>query len=224
MRLLNLDEMTRRRHQMVRGQIEARGVCDPRVLGAMRDVPRHEFVPDSQRDRAYDDRPLAIGDGQTISQPYMVAVMSEALHVGPDDRVLEVGTGSGYQTALLAMLAGRVISIERLPTLAARARDVLQRLGITNAIVLVGDGSQGVPAHQPYDGILVAAGAPSAPEPLISQLADGGRLVAPIGSATHQQLITILRQGSRLIETSGEGCVFVPLVGAHGWKNAADVT
>ena len=219
MRRARVDEMTSRRHRMVDEQIEARGIRDARVLQAMRDVPRHEFVPEAQRRGAYEDRPASIGEGQTISQPYMVAVMTEALQTKPTDRVLEVGSGSGYQAAVLAELAQMVLSIERLPALAASARAALWRAQAFNAVVLVGDGSAGVPALQPYDGILVAAGAPSVPAPLLAQLADGGRLVAPIGSATHQALVVVRREGEKFLEETREGCVFVPLIGQYGWED-----
>ena len=214
-----VDGMTSRRHRMVDEQIEARGVRDARVLQAMRDVPRHEFVPAAQRSGAYEDRPAPIGEGQTISQPYMVAVMTEALQTTPTDHVLEVGGGSGYQAAVLAQLVEMVVSIERLPALAASARAALWRAQVFNAVVLVGDGSAGVPVLQPYDGILVAAGAPSVPAPLLAQLADGGRLVAPIGSATRQELVVVRREGGRFLEDTREGCVFVPLVGQYGWED-----
>ncbi len=186
----------------------------------MRDVPRHLFVPEAVARDAYEDRPLPIGEGQTISQPYMVAAMTAALAPGPADRVLEVGTGSGYQAAILARLARSVVTIERHPALAARARAAMDALGITNVRVVVGDGSNGYPDEAPYDRILVTAGAPAVPESLKDQLADGGRLVIPVGSEGLQHLIVVERQGAAFATVEGEGCVFVPLIGQHGWPES----
>ncbi len=205
------------RERMVAAQIVARGVADARVLAAMREVPRHLFVPEAAVRDAYDDRPLPIGEGQTISQPYMVAAMSAALAPSATDRVLEVGTGSGYQAAILARLARSVVTIERHPSLAARAKATLAAQGILNVHIVVGDGSNGYAPEAPYDRILVTAGAPTVPEPLRAQLADGGRLVMPVGLETFQRLIVIERQGDAYTEHEGEGCVFVPLVGRYGW-------
>lgn len=210
-------DLSEARERMVAAQIAARGVTDSRVLAAMREVPRHLFVPEAVARDAYDDRPLPIGEGQTISQPYMVAAMSAALAPTPTDRVLEVGTGSGYQAAILARLARSVVTIERHPSLAARAETALSALGILNVRVVLGDGSKGYPADAPYDRILVTAAAPAVPEPLKSQLADGGRLVMPVGPETLQRLKLIDRQGDHYTELEGEGCVFVPLIGKHGW-------
>ena len=207
------------REHMVATQIAARGVCDARVLAAMRDVPRHLFVPDEAQAEAYEDRPLPIGEGQTISQPYMVAAMTAALEVGPDDSVLEIGTGSGYQAAILGRLARSVITIERHAPLARRAEKVLVSLGLTTVRVVVGDGSRGYAANAPYRRILVTAGAPAIPESLTDQLADGGRLVIPVGSGGYQRLMIVDRQDDRLTDREGEGCVFVPLVGQHGWPD-----
>jgi protein-L-isoaspartate(D-aspartate) O-methyltransferase len=206
------------RERMTAEQIEGRGISDPRVLDAMRRVPRHLFVPPSQWAHAYEDRPLPIGERQTISQPYMVAAMTAALAPRSGDRVLEVGTGSGYQAAILARLAREVISIERHPPLAEGARRALEAAGLPGVIVVVGDGTQGYPERQPYDRIIVTAGAPSVPPALLRQLADGGRLVIPVGPAAHQELIAIDRHGSEYQRTVLEGCVFVPLVGEHGWS------
>ncbi len=205
------------RDAMVRGQIERRGVADPRVLAAMRAVPRELFVPADLAGAAYDDRALPIGSDQTISQPYMVAVMTEALRLRPGARVLEVGTGSGYQSAVLSHLAAEVITIERRPELADHARARLTALGCANVRVVVGDGTAGYSEAAPYDGILVTAGSPTVPEPLTAQLADAGRLVIPVGPPREQTLITIERRGDQLEKTSGELCVFVPLVGRFGW-------
>jgi protein-L-isoaspartate(D-aspartate) O-methyltransferase len=207
----------RARERMVDEQIVARGVHDERVLDVLRSVPRHAFVPEHLRDEAYTDRPLPIGEGQTISQPYIVAAMTASLAPQPGDRVLEVGTGSGYQTAILARLASHVMSIERHASLAARAEAILDKLGIVNVHVIVGDGSEGYAAGAPYDRILVTAGAPVVPETLTAQLAEGGRLVIPVGPSGFQHLLTIDRRGVALESHQGEACVFVPLVGRHGW-------
>jgi protein-L-isoaspartate(D-aspartate) O-methyltransferase len=199
-------------------QLLARGVADARVLDAMRRVPRDAFVPEQARSEAYADRALPIGGGQTISQPYMVAVMTEALRLTGSERVLEVGTGSGYQAAVLAELAREVITVERLPDLADAARARLAALGYANVHVIVGDGSIGSPPHAPFAGILVAAGAPHLPEALKRQLSfDGGRLVIPIGPAEQQRLTVVTRDGDRFTESTGVGCVFVPLLGDEGW-------
>ena len=198
-------------------QLVARGIRDARVLDAMRRVPRHVFVDADAQDLAYADRALPIGDGQTISQPYMVASMTEALHLQGDERVLDVGTGSGYQAAILAELARDVVTIERRPELAGAARARLDALGYRNVRVVVGDGSVGYADHAPYDAILVAAASPRVPESLKRQLVDGGRLVIPVGSPDEQRLTIVAREGDRFAESGYEACVFVPLVGAEGW-------
>lgn len=205
------------RESMVRRQLEARGVRDPRVLEAMRAVPRHEFVPGAYLLFAYADTPLPIGEGQTISQPYMVALMTQTLNLQPTDRVLEIGTGSGYQAAVLAHLAASVWSIELRERLARRARERLQRLGYTNATVLAGDGSRGLDEQAPFDAICVTAGAPRVPQPLLDQLAEGGRLVIPVGSECTQELRLMVREGSHFKERDIVPCMFVPLRGAEGW-------
>jgi protein-L-isoaspartate(D-aspartate) O-methyltransferase len=207
-----------RRVEMVERQIVSRGVRDPRVLEAMRDVPRHLFVPEDLRSRAYEDRALPIADSQTISQPYIVAIMTELMASEPQHRVLEIGTGSGYQTAILSRLSGRVFSIERHPGLADAARRLLTTLGITNVDVHVGDGTEGLPAEAPFDRILVTAGAPSIPHALREQLADGGRLVIPVGPSGFQHLTIVNRTGQGYAEQEHDACVFVPLIGRHGWK------
>jgi protein-L-isoaspartate(D-aspartate) O-methyltransferase len=184
---------------MVRDQIEARGVRDPRVLDAFRNVPRHRFVPDELRERAYDDGPLPIGRGQTISQPYVVASMTEQLALAPGDRVLEIGTGSGYQAAILARLVARVFTIEIVPELAARAKATLAAEGFANVEVFTGDGYLGLPAHAPFDAILLTAAPKEVPEPLIDQLAVGGRLVAPVGG--FDQELRLLVRTERGIDT-----------------------
>ncbi|HUP83324.1 MAG TPA: protein-L-isoaspartate(D-aspartate) O-methyltransferase [Candidatus Limnocylindria bacterium] len=205
------------REQMVAQQIAARGVSDARVLAAMRAVPRHRFVGAAQQDHAYADRPLPIADGQTISQPFMVAIMTATLDVRATDRVLEVGTGSGYQTAVLIRLAAHVLSIERHPGLADSAARVLRDLAITGVDIVVGDGSEGWPDGAPYDRILVTAGAPALPESLIAQLAEGGRLVIPVGPAGLQHLTVVDRAGEQVTVREGAPCVFVPLIGRQGW-------
>jgi protein-L-isoaspartate(D-aspartate) O-methyltransferase len=207
-----------KRLRMVDHQIRKRGVCDSRVLDAMKKVPRHQFVPENLQDYAYDDSPLSIGKGQTISQPYMVALMTEVLSPQPNDRVLEVGTGSGYQTAILAELVREVYSIERIPELAEGAERLLSRLGYENVSVRVGDGSQGLSEKAPFDGIVVTAGAPEIPDPLVEQLEVGGRLVIPIGGAYHQILYTVNREERGIRKVAGTGCVFVPLIGTYGWE------
>jgi protein-L-isoaspartate(D-aspartate) O-methyltransferase len=190
------------------------------VLTAMREVPRHLFVPAHVRHEAYADRPLPLGAGQTISQPYIVAVMTAHLAVRPGDRVLEIGTGSGYQAAILARLASQVVTIERHAPLAAHARRVFAELGITNVDVIDGDGTEGAPSQAPFDRILVTAGAPSVPDALKAQLSDEGLLVIPVGTASLQHLLTIERAADSFIERLGEPCVFVPLIGRHGWPSS----
>ncbi len=208
----------RQRMLMVETQLAARDIADPRVLAAMRTVPRHEFVPAADQPAAYQDRPLPIGYGQTISQPYMVALMCELLAAEPHHRVLEVGAGSGYQAAVLGHLAGEVYAIEIVPELVARARAVLSRLDYTNVHVLEGDGSLGHPAAAPFDRIIVAAAAPTVPPPLVEQLTEGGRLVAPVGDRGLQTCIVGTRQQGTLRLHQSISCHFVPLVGAHGWQ------
>ena len=203
------------RLRMVESQLRGRGIADQRVLGAMFRVPRHEFTPAQTRNQAYEDHPLGIGEGQTISQPYIVALMLEALELKAANRVLEVGTGSGYVTALLAELVAQVFSIERHESLANEARELLARMGYTNVKVIVGDGSQGFAECAPYDAILVSAAAPEVPPALIAQLAEGGRMILPVGSGESQQLQLIYkRNGEAQIELR-EPCRFVPLVSAR---------
>jgi protein-L-isoaspartate(D-aspartate) O-methyltransferase len=209
-------EDTTARLTMVRTQLQRRGITDARVLQAMREVPRHAFVPPEWLSEAYSDRPLPIGEEQTISQPYMVAIMVQSLALQGHERVLEVGSGSGYQAAVLGRLAGQVYTIEYFPTLADHASAVLQRLGYTNVHVIVGDGGLGLPQHAPYAGIIVAAAASHVPQSLLDQLADGGRLVIPLGSLTGQELLLITRQGKAYTETRSIPCRFVPLLGQEG--------
>jgi protein-L-isoaspartate(D-aspartate) O-methyltransferase len=206
------------RLRMVAYQIAARGVGDERVLSVMRELPRHLFVPEQYRSAAYQDSPLPIGQGQTISQPYIVARMTELLEISPGDRVLEIGTGSGYQAAILGKLAGEVITLERIPEVAEQARKNLENLGIPNVQVVVGDGTEGYPDRAPYHAVLVTASTPEVPRPLMDQLADGGRLVAPVGSRDLQELVRLIRKGDRFTRESYGGVVFVPLLGKYGWK------
>jgi len=205
------------RRLMAERQLRARGIRDERVLDAMARVPRHEFVRPGNRDEAYQDHPLPIGEGQTISQPFVVAAMLEALALRSKDVVLEVGTGSGYETAVLAELACTVYSIERIASLADRARTVLAQLGYTNVSVVHGDGSQGLPDAAPFDAIAVSAAAPQVPESLISQLRDGGRLVIPVGSSYAQELQLVRRIGDSSTTLHLEGVRFVPLIGREGF-------
>ena len=210
-------DFTARRERMVQMQIEARGVTDARVLAALRAVPRERFVPTDEQDDAYSDRALPIGLGQTISQPYMVASMTAALALTPTDKVLEVGTGSGYQAAVLAQIVREVWSIERHEPLAVQARQRMDALGLANVHIVVGDGTEGFAECAPYDAILVTAGAPAVPRALRDQLVDRGRLVIPVGPASHQDLMVCRRRGSSFEDQAGEACIFVPLVGRDGW-------
>src|SRR5689334_18194757 len=205
--------------RMVERQIAARGIRDERVLSAMREVPREAFVPENLREFAHDDTPLPISEGQTISQPYIVALMADAAGIGPLDRVLDVGTGSGYAAAVLSRLAERVYSMERHASLAETARQRLEALGYTDVEVRVGDGSRGWPEAAPFDAILVAAGAPDVPDALKSQLAIGGRLVIPVGGEERSQRLLRLRRTaeSEFEEDSLGDVAFVPLVGEQGW-------
>lgn len=200
------------RLRMVDSQIRARGIEDERVLSAMSRVPRHEFTAGRYRDQAYEDYPLPIGEGQTISQPYIVALMLEALALTPSDRVLEIGTGSGYVTALLAELAAEVVSLERYAVLADEARGLLADLGHSNVKVIVGDGTFGFPPGAPYDAIIVSAAGPEVPRPLLAQLAEGGRMIIPVGSFDSQQLQLIRMHNGQPHTQWRELCRFVPLV------------
>ncbi|MCD6553707.1 MAG: protein-L-isoaspartate O-methyltransferase [Chloroflexi bacterium] len=213
----DLTEYDQARERMVRSQIEARGIRDPRVLAAMRQVPRHLFVPVHMRGSAYRDTPLPIGEGQTISQPYIVALMTEMLELTGEERVLEIGTGSGYQAAILGLLAREVYTVERLPHLARNAEEVLRQLGYTNVHIRVGDGTLGWPEHAPYEAIIVTAASPEVPSPLLDQLADGGRLVVPIGPRWTQTLVRVRREGDKFRKEYLTSVAFVPLVGEHGW-------
>ena len=216
-------ETSGRRYQrlcesMVRNQIEARGVNGPRLLAAMRKVPRHEFVNESLIDQAYSDHPLPIGEQQTISQPYIVALMTEALQLNPDDRVLEIGSGSGYQAAILAELAYRVYTIERNRTLYEKARQALEKLGYYNVVCRYGDGTLGWKEESPFDAIMVTAGAPDIPKPLVDQLGMGGRMVIPVGSSDSQMLVKLFRDEKGIHRMELGGCRFVKLIGQRGWR------
>jgi protein-L-isoaspartate(D-aspartate) O-methyltransferase len=211
----------RDRERMVREHVEARGVRDPRVLQALRQVPRHRFVRGNLERKAYGDFALPIEAGQTISQPYVVARMTEMLSVEPHHKVLEIGTGSGYQTAILARLARWVWSLERVPELARAAIARLREMGYDNVKVQIFDGSMGWGEAAPFDRIMVAAAAPRAPEPLLAQLGEGGRLVIPEGGRQAQRLVLYVKEEGRVLRQEGEGVAFVPLVGRHGWRGTA---
>jgi protein-L-isoaspartate(D-aspartate) O-methyltransferase len=215
---MSTDERAEERLRMVDTQIAARGVKDERVLSVMRLLPRHLFVPAAYRDVAYSDCPLPIGKGQTISQPYIVAVMTELLAIQPEDRVLEIGAGSGYQAAILGRLAKSVISIERIPDVAEMARENLARLEISNVKIVIGDGTLGYAEQSPYNAVLITAATPDVPPPLIEQIAEGGRLVAPVGSRDLQELVRITKRKDQIIREFFGGVVFVPLLGRHGWN------
>jgi len=205
------------RADMVSRQLRHRGIASPRVLEAVERVPRHMFVSAELQKRAYADEPLPIGAGQTISQPYMVAAMSEALSLTGAERVLEIGAGSGYQAAILSLLAREVVAVESLAPLADASRERLARLGFVNVHVLVADGSAGYPEAAPYDGIVVSAAAPSVPDPLVEQLAEGGRLLIPVGDAEYQTLLRVAKRDGRVEQEPLFACRFVPLLGRFGW-------
>jgi protein-L-isoaspartate(D-aspartate) O-methyltransferase len=211
------DRFATLRQKMVETQLRARGLRDPRVLAAMGKIPRHLFVAGEYRDSAYEDHPVPIGAGQTVSQPYIVAFMLEALALDGSETVLEVGTGSGYLTALLAELAQQVYSVERIEALAKAAKEMLQELGYLNASLIVGDGSLGLAEHAPFDAIVVSAAAPMIPQPLLEQLRDGGRMVIPVGPADAQELKLVRKQQGHTVIRNLEGCRFVPLLGAQGY-------
>jgi protein-L-isoaspartate(D-aspartate) O-methyltransferase len=208
----------RQRIEMVEKQIEARGVTDPNVLAAMRKVPRHLFVSEALTDQAYGDFPLPIGDQQTISQPYIVAEMTQALQLKPDDRVLEIGTGSGYQAAVLAEIVYRVFTIERVHSLFLKARSLFDELHYYNIVTRYSDGTTGWVDQSPYDAIIVTAGAPQIPETLVEQLAPGGRMVLPVGNHYSQDLIKLSKDENGIRQSNLGGCRFVKLVGEYGWK------
>ena len=210
----------RQREEMVRTQIEARGIKAPKVLAAFRRVPRHLFVSEALRDQAYGDYPLPIGEQQTISQPYIVAEMTQALDLGEDDRVLEIGTGSGYQAAILAQIVYRVYTIERKRSLYLQARNLFDKLHYHNIVMKYADGTKGWRDESPFDGIIVTAGSPQIPDVLIDQMGEGGRLVVPVGNQHTQELIKIFRDDQNIRQINLGGCRFVKLVGEYGWKEA----
>jgi len=213
------DPFVAQRQSMVELQLRARGIHDKRVLTAMLRVARHEFVSSEYRDQVYEDHPIPIGEGQTISQPYIVAIMLEALSLNPLDVVLDVGTGSGYQTALLAELTRQVYSVERHASLARTAQATLARLGYSNVEISLGDGSHGIPKRAPFDAIVVSAAAPQIPPPLFEQLREGGRMVIPVGPARAQELQLVRKQSGKSVVTTLEGCRFVPLIGGEGYPS-----
>lgn len=204
---------------MVEEQIKMRGIKDERVLEVMREIPRHLFIPEQHRPYAYEDHPLPIGEGQTISQPYMVALMTEALEVKEEDKVLEIGAGSGYQAAILSRLSSQVYTVERISSLALRCEKLFQELGYKNIKVKIGDGTEGWEEYSPYNGIIATAATAEIPPPLIKQLATNGRIVIPVGNSFSQDLIVGKKIKNTLIKKSVCSCVFVPLIGKYGWKN-----
>jgi len=217
--LANSLKYERKREEMVKKQIEVRGITDPYVLGAMRKVPRHLFVSEALMDQAYGDFPLPIGEQQTISQPYIVAEMTQALQLNKDDRVLEIGTGSGYQAAILAEIAFRVYTIERIHSLFVKTRRLFDKLHYHNIVTKYSDGTSGWIDESPFDAIIVTAGAPEIPKVLADQLSMGGRMVLPVGDQYSQDLIKLYKDEEGVHETNLGGCRFVKLVGEHGWRD-----
>ncbi len=207
------------RERMVKNQLIARGIKDERVLQVMGKIPRHLFIEDALSGEAYNDHPVPIGERQTISQPYIVALMTEALELKGNENALEIGTGSGYQTAILAGLCSRVYTIERIKSLLGNARKLLSQLGYDNILFKTFDGTLGWKEYAPFDAIMVTAGAPSLTEPLIDQLADDGRMIIPVGDRYSQELIKVIRKGKSLEQESLGGCRFVNLIGVHGWSD-----
>jgi protein-L-isoaspartate(D-aspartate) O-methyltransferase len=205
------------RLHMVEDQLRSRGISDERVLKIMGKVPRHKFVPQDCQDSAYSDRPLPIGEGQTVSQPYMVGIMTQCLELKGEEKVLEIGTGSGYQSAVLMELARELYTIERIPSLAERAKNILSELSYDRFHAKVADGTKGWPEEAPFDGIIVTAGAPVIPETLIDQLSEGGRMVIPVGSRFSQRLYKSIKKAGKIIQEEDTMCVFVPLIGEYGW-------
>ncbi len=217
-RIMDLSDFQKLRNLMVDSQLIPRGIRDPRVLEVMRKVPRHLFMDESTWYKAYEDMALPVGEGQTISQPYMVAVMTELLTLKGDEKVLEIGTGSGYQAAILAELSREVYTVERIEVLSRRAEESLRNLGYVNIHLTVRDGTLGWPEAAPFDRILITAGAPEIPAPLVKQLAEGGIVLAPVGDRFSQQLVKATKQKGKLSKEFHTPCVFVPLVGEYGWK------
>lgn len=211
------DKFNLARRRMIDRQLVARGITDPKVLKVMGDIPRHLFVEEALAEQSYGDYPVGIGEGQTISQPYIVAMMTQSLQLKGNEKILEIGTGCGYQTSVLASLAGQIYTIERIKNLAFKARRVLKELGYKNVVMRVGDGTQGWPEAKPFDGILIAAASPVIPKPLFNQLSEGGRMLVPIGDEENQDLIRITRiDGKPKVENLGP-CRFVKLVGKFGF-------
>jgi protein-L-isoaspartate(D-aspartate) O-methyltransferase len=215
---MSKENFIRARLKMVEEQVISRGIKDPRVIAAMRKVPRHLFVEEALQNQAYNDRPLPIGEKQTISQPYMVAVMTESLQLTGREKVLEIGAGSGYQTAILAEVVGKVFSIERILSLTMKARMLLLDLGYGNVEMTFSDGTQGWVRESPFDAIIVTAGSPDIPQPLVDQLAIGGRLVIPVGDESVQDLIRLTKTEEGVKREDFGGCRFVKLIGKHGWN------
>jgi protein-L-isoaspartate(D-aspartate) O-methyltransferase len=215
----NKEDWKEKRLNMLENQLKSRGIKDINVLKIMSEVPREEFVPENMKNSAYDDGPLSIGKGQTISQPYMVAVMTEFLALTGKEKVLELGTGSGYQTAILCHLSREVLSIERIPELAKEAKEKLKKLGYKNFKIKTGNGTTGWEEEAPFDGIIVTAGSPEIPDSLKSQLAENGRLVIPVGDRYTQTLFRITKKRDSFTKEEFTQCVFVPLIGKYGWKN-----
>lgn len=214
-----MSDYERLRNLMVDTQLASRGINDKRVLAAMRKVPRHLFVPEESRWQAYEDMALPIGEGQTISQPYMVAIMTQLLELRGDEKVLEIGTGSGYQAAILAELAREVYTIERIEALGGKVEALLRELGYWNIYVFIGDGTKGLEEKSPFDRIIITAAAPKIPTCLVSQLNDGGIIVAPVGQRFSQLLIKVRKSKDALDEEYSTPCIFVPLIGEYGWKD-----
>ena len=204
---------------MVDSQLKSRGISSLEVLRAMSVVPREKFVSSEFIEAAYNDGPLSIGSGQTISQPYMVAMMTEALMLKKNDKVLEIGTGSGYQAAVLQEIASHIYSVERISSLAENAKTLLGSLGYSDIKIKVEDGTLGWPEEAPFDAIIVTSGSPNVPETLMSQLSDGGRMIIPVGSRNHQRIIRIIRSGDNYSKEEMLSCIFVPLIGKYGWDN-----
>jgi protein-L-isoaspartate(D-aspartate) O-methyltransferase len=216
-----IDRFVAQRRALIE-KLQERGIRELEILRAFDQVPRHEFLPEGVRHRAYEDAPVPIGYGQTASQPSLQALYMQLLRLGADDKVLEVGTGSGFQTAVLAQLVDRVYSVERLRPLGIRARETLDRLRVSNVAILVGDGTIGWSRYAPYDAILVAAGGPESPEPLIAQLADGGRMLIPVGDRDMQRLLLVRRTGGGIQYEEVLDCTFVPLLGRFGWSEEGE--
>jgi len=212
-----MDTLEAKKKSMIDTQLKSRGILSSDVLRAMFKVPREKFLNSEYIDAAYNDGPLSIGSGQTISQPYMVAMMTEALMLKKSDKVLEIGTGSGYQSAVLQEIAAHIFSVERISLLAEHALKVLASLGYADIAIKVGDGTLGWSEQSPFDAIIVTSGSPSVPETLMTQLSDGGRMIIPVGSRSHQRIIRIIRSGDNYNKEEMLSCIFVPLIGKYGW-------